>query len=243
MNEATDGGPMAAELILRRECPVCETDEATAADVVQEGESVTCQACRAPLVAVDGVDMTLEVQEDLMSAAYRRLYGDVEHLRSQMADVARWLGCGPTVGEVEAHCKALRPVEYRPGLPAAAGATSMHSLAADGHCTHCLLPAALISTSYGCMPPMLSLPDTSYRPGLPTVEQVRAHERRGGVWQMRRDWGGWPTWASLRVTGDRVEVRWDSVWGCPTGTEWLCRPVLMPDGTPCQWPDSARSAR
>jgi len=36
-----------------------------------------------------------------------------------LADVARWLGCGPTVGEVEARCKALRPVEYRPGLPSA----------------------------------------------------------------------------------------------------------------------------
>lgn len=107
----------AGELILRRECPVCETDEATAADMVQEGESVTCQACRAPLVAVDGVDMTLEVQEDLLSAAYRHLHGEVEHLRSQAADVARWLGCGPAVGEVEARCKALRPVEYRPGLP------------------------------------------------------------------------------------------------------------------------------
>ena len=76
-----------------------------------------------------------------------------------------------------------------------------------------------------------------YRPGLPTAEQVQAHEARGGVWM---------TLVEGRASIDRMHVdgagrvAWTTLGGAPLGA-WMvderfsARPCL-PDGTPCQWP-------
>ncbi len=159
-----------------------------------------------------------------------------------IATVAGWLGCAPKIGAIEAAI-AAREVPYRPGLPAAAGATSMHSLAADGHCTRCLLPAALISTPYGCCAhaALTVPPDIGYRPGLPTVEQVRAHEAR-----CPRA-GGWTTW-QRQYPGNAANIVLliavaGAIWVADGGSrrrltasacQW--RPCLL-DGTPCPWID------
>lgn len=107
-----------------------------------------------------------------------------------LADVARWLGCGPTVGEVEARCKELRPVEYRPGLPSA--------------------------------------------------EQVRAHEARGGVWQVLVA-EGWVVIHGLRAFAGGVAAFSErkQAWLIEEPARWLnvkTRPCLA-DGTPCPWPE------
>lgn len=84
--------------------------------------------------------------------------------------------------------------------------------------------------------------DVPYRPGLPTMEQVQAHESRGGVWM----WRG-PEWDAnepsefarpghrggnrcLAPEG-RTDLPWIAEW-----TSALWRPCF-PDGTTCPWID------
>lgn len=86
-----------------------------------------------------------------------------------------------------------------------------------------------------------ALVDVPYRPGLPSVEQVRAHEERcPGA-------GGWTTWQRHRAgTAANIVLLVavaGAIWVADGGSrrrltasacQW--RPCL-PDGTPCPWGD------
>jgi len=101
--------------------------------------------------------------------------------------------------------------------------------------------------------------DVPYRPGLPSVEAVRAHQQRVplGAWQIRYPDrpDAWPEWRQFFVieagqvtNGTRQET---ACVGMPaallcgivlpvadSGPLIECRPCT-PDGTPCPWPESA----
>lgn len=78
-----------------------------------------------------------------------------------------------------------------------------------------------------------------YRPGLPSVDQVRAHEARGGWWQSR----GQVTWSDGSITNElRVYQLQVSTlaemfedWEPEDHMRWSRRPC-SPDGTPLPWP-------
>lgn len=78
----------------------------------------------------------------------------------------------------------------------------------------------------------------AYRPGLPTVAQVGAHEERGGWWQTsvfeKHDFVSVRRWWAA---GDHIEEhnRERAAFIPVVSVAW-CRPCL-PDGTPCPWLD------
>lgn len=93
--------------------------------------------------------------------------------------------------------------------------------------------------------------DVPYRPGLPSVEQVRAHQKRVpmGTWQMRyTEKQCWPEWrqffvirARSKSNGTPVEadcIGMQSSYGLlpldPSGEPVECRPCTS-DGTPLPW--------
>lgn len=84
--------------------------------------------------------------------------------------------------------------------------------------------------------------DVPYRPGLPTIEQVRAHEARGGRWQILDPKGKYPSeaWAETLSALDQTVVlraaRDVALEMMPWSTRSLYRPC-MPDCTPCPWGD------
>lgn len=99
-----------------------------------------------------------------------------------------------------------------------------------------------------------ALPDLAYRPGPPSLEQVRAHEARGGRWHFRRvgqtdepptfyhltaDDNGriWRRWGPESVSSPVESGSWakmDGEWKhTPPGASEM-RPVLL-DGTPVCW--------
>ncbi len=84
-----------------------------------------------------------------------------------------------------------------------------------------------------------------YRPGLPSVEQVRAHEARGGWWMVRRE--NFPhvalrRWVVRKGAIFDVEVG-DTEVGLEVATlisGALCRPcTAAADGTPCEWAEAS----
>jgi hypothetical protein len=81
--------------------------------------------------------------------------------------------------------------------------------------------------------------DTAYRPGLPTVEQVRGHEARGGLWQVLIA-EGWVANRGLRALPVGVAEFFGSEgWLLADPARWLnvkARPCTT-DGTPCSWSD------
>lgn len=100
-------------------------------------------------------------------------------------------------------------------------------------------------------------PDTAYRPGLPDMEQVRAHEARGGWWMGRIEkrpqrWPDALRFVNMIATGKIIQYAEGNdghFFAGPTLTnplgDWddeaflaryAWRPCL-PDGTPCPWGD------
>ncbi len=83
-----------------------------------------------------------------------------------------------------------------------------------------------------------------YRPGLPTIEQVRAHNRaHGGWWQFLCEGEEGPSMVKLRWEdhdGDSsliVGRRAGRIEFACISPPAFCRPVTFPDGTPCAWSD------
>lgn len=86
--------------------------------------------------------------------------------------------------------------------------------------------------------------DTNYHPGPPTVEQVRAHEKRGGRWQVMDPEGKRPGEAWLETLyvedDDFVVVRGLTRDLALSRTKWAARSLYRPcapDGTSCPWSD------
>lgn len=94
-------------------------------------------------------------------------------------------------------------------------------------------------------------PKIEYRTGLPTIEQIRAHEARGGWWMSHDPSNGHLVSdyneldvAKLRVRDHVVQqlrfVDGKAIWRRSVcGEERLYRPVLL-DGTPCPWPETEK---
>lgn len=87
---------------------------------------------------------------------------------------------------------------------------------------------------------------TEYRPGLPSVEDVRAHEERGKRWHRRHRDGTYPA----DIVSLYIHAREGTIWEHDGGgarpavadTLFEYRPCL-PDGTPCPWPGDAPAAQ
>jgi hypothetical protein len=85
--------------------------------------------------------------------------------------------------------------------------------------------------------------DVPYRPGPPTVEQVRAHEKRGGRWQVMDPEGKRPGEAWLEmlcVNRDVIILRGLTCVAALHRMEWSARSSFrpcMPDCTPFPWTD------
>lgn len=90
--------------------------------------------------------------------------------------------------------------------------------------------------------------DVPYRPGPPAVEQVRAHEKRGGRWQVMDPEGKRPGEAWLETLfvevvhfeDDFVVLRGLTCDVALNQTKWSTRSLFrpcMPDCTPCPWID------
>lgn len=76
-----------------------------------------------------------------------------------------------------------------------------------------------------------------YRPGLPTVEQVRAHEARGGWWAWRIDKKRPPLHQRLMLHHGVLALDSDGCcWYEASDSDSIQRYPILPDGTPCGWP-------
>ncbi len=79
----------------------------------------------------------------------------------------------------------------------------------------------------------------AFREGLPSVEDVRAHEERGGLWLERHPERRTFSW-SLRSSGSALEFVLDNDMQCRVDPEWHARSSFRPvdaDGYALPWLD------